>query len=219
MPNWCSNSMVVRHSDPKQLTRFRTAFEAGSLLNEFVPCPKELTDTVAGSFGDEEKQAELETRQAENLKKFGYPTWYEFCVNEWGTKWDVGGTEHIVESIDDGVPGFRVYFDSAWSPPVAFYDRLSEQGFSISATYYEPGVGFVGEYSTDGGNDCYEFEYSIESIRENVPTHLDEEYGITESIEQDFVDDQDLEDDLEELRKELDLDEIEIAKNLPPHTD
>jgi hypothetical protein len=39
MPNWCANSVTVKHTDPKMLERVRTAFEAGRLCNEFLPNP------------------------------------------------------------------------------------------------------------------------------------------------------------------------------------
>ena len=42
---------------------------------------------------------------------------------------------------------------------------------------YEPGVGFVGEWSSEYGDDHYEFTMTAESIAD-LPEHLVEEYGI-----------------------------------------
>ena len=37
MPNWCNNTLVLRHADPAMITRAKDAFAAGKFLNEFVP--------------------------------------------------------------------------------------------------------------------------------------------------------------------------------------
>jgi len=39
MPNWCNNTVTIKHSDPEMITRVRRAFEAGRLCNEFLPNP------------------------------------------------------------------------------------------------------------------------------------------------------------------------------------
>ena len=39
MPNWCANTVTVKHSDPKMIERVRTAFENERLCNEFLPNP------------------------------------------------------------------------------------------------------------------------------------------------------------------------------------
>jgi len=39
MPNWCANTVTVKHSDPKMIERVRTAFEQERLCNEFLPNP------------------------------------------------------------------------------------------------------------------------------------------------------------------------------------
>ena len=47
MPNWCNNSVEIYHDDPKMLERVRSAFNGEGLLGEFIPVPKELSDTVS----------------------------------------------------------------------------------------------------------------------------------------------------------------------------
>ena len=39
MPNWCNNTVTVKHSDPKMIERVRTAFENERLCNDFLPNP------------------------------------------------------------------------------------------------------------------------------------------------------------------------------------
>ena len=39
MPNWCNNTVTIKHSDPKMIARVREAFEQERLCNEFLPNP------------------------------------------------------------------------------------------------------------------------------------------------------------------------------------
>ena len=89
MPNWCNNSVEIYHTDPAMIERVRKAFDEGTLLNEFIPIPQSLK-IVAGCVGDPDEQKKLEEDTARNKEVHGYGNWYDYCVNEWGTKWDVG---------------------------------------------------------------------------------------------------------------------------------
>ena len=121
MPNWCNNTMTISHNDPAMIARAREAWMNHKFLTEFIPCPQELIDTIEGFVGDD-KQAELNAKQAANIKKYGYPTWYRFALGEWGTKWDIGYDNDYENNPYDETPnGFTAYFDSAWSPPVDAY--------------------------------------------------------------------------------------------------
>ena len=179
MPNWCNNNLTLEHDDPAMIKRAYDALERGEFLQEFIPVPKELTDTVSGSYGDPVEQAKLEAQQKANVEKFGYSTWYDFCVNEWGTKWDVG--EQGCSDIHPDGRMLHAAFDSAWSPPVNAYQKLEAQGFRVEAQFYEPGMAFAGTYE-DGSCDDINLEgMSADQIEQNYP-ELDESFGISESI-------------------------------------
>jgi hypothetical protein len=180
MPNWCDNSLTLAHDDSTMIDRAETAFKQGKLLNEFIPVPADLTDTVSGYMGDEDSQRALEQRQAENIAKYGYPTWYEFCIANYGTKWDVGGENCLCERTNANT--LTVRFDSAWSPPTRAYEQLEDQGFEIDAAYYEPGMSFCGIYQTDGTVESYEIAGDSEWVRDNIPAELDQLFGISESM-------------------------------------
>ena len=180
MPNWCNNSVELYHNDPAMIERARTAFNDGRLLDEFIPVPKDL-HIVAGSVGDQysPEQKKLEEDTARNLATHGYGNWYDFCVNEWGTKWDIGADGNPAQDIPGGL---MLGFDSAWAPPVGAYEKLTEQGFSIRAMYYEPGMAFAGIWE-DGFDDFYEYGgMNSEQIAEELPVELDEAFGISESV-------------------------------------
>lgn len=185
MPNWCNNTLELAHEDPSMVARAEKAFNEGRLLDEFVPIPAELKIT-AGRLGDPVEQAALEAQEAANLAKYGYKTWYDFCVNEWGTKWDIGGDDcNPAQALGTQFGhGIIVNFDSAWSPPIGAYDKLLELGFSVRAYYYEPGMAFVGKW--DNGDDEF-YEYggeTSETVRDAIGDELDEMFGISESMEE-----------------------------------
>jgi hypothetical protein len=162
------------------VVRAKDALERGEFLQEFIPVPEALK-IVAGSVGDPVEQAKLEADTARNVKELGYGNWYDFCTNEWGTKWDVGGDGQEVDITEDGTM-LTTYFDSAWAPPIAAYEKLQDMGFGIEAMYYEPGMGFAGKWD-HGSDDYYEFgSMSSTQAEEEIPSDVDEAFGITESI-------------------------------------
>ncbi len=177
MPNWCNNSVEIYHTDPAMIERVRKGFNDGGLFSELIPCPQELTETVSGSVG-EDKRAEHEAQQAANVEKYGYANWYDFCVNEWGTKWDVGADGNPAQDIPGGL---MLGFDSAWSPPIGAYEKLIGMGFTIRAMYYESGMAFAGVWE-DGQDDYYDYSgLDSAGIAEALPVELDEAFGISES--------------------------------------
>jgi hypothetical protein len=178
MPNWCNNSVEIYHEDPAMIERVREAFNKGALLNEFIPVPESL-HIVAGCVGDPDEQKKLEEDTARNLAVHGYGNWYDYCVNEWGTKWDIGADGNPAQDIPGGL---MLGFESAWAPPTTAYGKLEEQGFRIRAMYYEPGMAFAGIYE-DGMDDFYEYgSMSSTEIVETLPEELDEAFGISESV-------------------------------------
>jgi len=182
MPNWCNNTLELQHEDPAMIERAKTAFADGRLLDEFVPVPKSL-HIVAGRVGDDTdpKQIELEAQEKANLEAHGYATWYDFCVNEWGTKWDIGGDDYNAPQ-QDGPNKITMAFDSAWAPPTAAMDKMMDLGFSVRLYYYEPGMCFCGIYSDDG-DDYYDLsDMNSEQVKEGLPEVLDEMFGISECM-------------------------------------
>jgi len=180
MPNWCNNSVEIYHDDPKMLERVRTAFNDGRLLAEFIPIPQSLK-IVAGCVGDPDEQKKLEEDTARNKEVHGHGNWYDYCVNEWGTKWDVGADGNPAQDIPGGL---MLGFESAWAPPCAAYEKLTEQGFRIRAMYFEPGMAFAGIWE-DGIDDFYEYGgLDSAGIAEELPVELDEAFGISEDVAQ-----------------------------------
>jgi hypothetical protein len=180
MPNWCSNSVTITHEDPSKIAALAEAMNAGGFLNHIIPVPQELTDTVSGSYGDPEEQAKLDARTAANIEKYGYGNWYDFCVNEWGTKWEVDCSGTVTLSGDGCT--VEANFDSAWAPPIQVYEAMLEQGFEVEALYHEPGMCFVGKWD-NGIDDCVEYSGATSStVRAVIGDELDDYFGISDSM-------------------------------------
>lgn len=147
MPNWCYNSATISHDNPEMIKRLVDASESG-ILNAFIPCPKELLEQTAPASGDV---------ASENVKKYGASDWYNWCVENWGTKWDI--TSDSLDLFDDNKT-VSISFDSAWSPPIEAYVKLAEMGFEIEALYHEPGMSFAGSWDNHNGDIYYEYDFT-----------------------------------------------------------
>jgi hypothetical protein len=173
--------VVISHEDTQKLEALVASIKEGKFCNHVIPVPEEL-HIVAGRVGDDTDpaQIDLEAKEKSNLEKYGAANWYDFCVNNWGTKWDVDPYDPEDVVIVDNCIEFG--FDSAWAPPTGIYDALGEQGFTVEATYYESGMAFVGRYY-DGYDDCIEFSGETSAtVRDVIGEELDDEYGISETM-------------------------------------
>lgn len=110
MPNWCFNTIKVE-GNPRAVQRFAKAVHtsiAGEVnlfdFNAIIPCPKEL---LGDEWQSDEKVA------AANKEKYGFTGWYDWNVENWGTKWN----SSEVRKANGDKAGTLIYdFDTAWSP-------------------------------------------------------------------------------------------------------
>ena len=151
MPNWCYNKLTVEHNDPAMLDRFVQAYNKGTVCNEFVPKPADIGDG-----------------------------WYDWCLNNWGTKWDVGadmGTDHeqhygLIATVVGNQANCS--FDSAWSPPIGLYDKLVKLGYKVHASYFEGGMCFCGVYN-DGYDNYIEYK-----TKDDIPVGIWNDFNLDE---------------------------------------
>lgn len=114
--------------------------------------------------------------------------WYSWNIEHWGTKWDVG-----VHDFERYSPtSIRLFFDSAWSPPIALYDYLTEKGWRVDAQYQEEGMGFIGSY-VDGHDEYYDYDITDRASIEALPQDLID-YGDLMTQHEDWVRDNEEED-------------------------
>ena len=160
MPNWCNNSLTISHKDADTLDNLMAQIRADGderLFQHIKPMPEELRDTTSPSDS---------------------PNWYDWSCDNWGTKWDACSVDY--EEYDDSIVTFS--FDTAWSPPLPVYEALADMGFEVQAYYVEFGMMYAGSWHCNADGEVSE-EYS-DDISESVPQDVDEEFGITEQLEE-----------------------------------
>ena len=148
MPNWCVNELTITSNNKEQLKQFIEKVrdpenDTELSLTKLFPCPEELLSadsTFYKSLNDE--SAKL------LIMKYGQTNWYEWCIANWGTKWDVENVE--LKNCDDHYVCYC--FDSAWSPPTKWivHVALMFPDLYFFLKYDETGVGFMGVYKAHG---------------------------------------------------------------------
>ena len=58
----------------------------------------------------EDKKEAHEAQLEENIKQFGFPTWYEFALDKWGTKWDASNVDVIHQDEEHLTICFETFF-------------------------------------------------------------------------------------------------------------
>jgi hypothetical protein len=173
MPNWCENRISIYGPTPKIeeiFEKIKTPVEDGqefNILENLYPTPQELNIGHA-------PMNNLTDQQIANKEKYGYPDWYQWRIDHWGTKWpdtDTGLNEAVMNN-SDGYGILNFYFDSAWAPPIeAFHKISSDYPELIFCLYYqEPGMGFCGKNIWAKG-ECQE-----EESAELITDYFDEQY-------------------------------------------
>jgi hypothetical protein len=182
MPNWCNNYLELEHEDPAMIERAKTAFADAKLLAEFCPVPESL-HIVAGRVGSDEEpdQKALEEATARNIATHGYGNWYDYCVNEWGTKWDVGGEGD--QATVTGPNSISMGFDSAWAPPIAAMEKFQDLGFKVKLIYWESGMCFCGLYDENGDDYLDYSDMSADEVAEAINPEVDECMCIVENLQ------------------------------------
>ena len=144
MPNWCENDLCVS-GDAKELKKFKEQAkglneEKGKTdlsLNNFLPTPPELLERSAPNEVDPQKMK----------RKYKAKDWYNWRVNNWGTKWDLEA-----EITEDTSTEIWYCFWSAWSPPLEAIAKIARlfPKLTFAVDYYEPGMSYRGHLKVKG---------------------------------------------------------------------
>lgn len=101
----------------------------------------------------------------QNKIKYGCATWYDWCIENWGTKWNSYGYEDLNSSDED----FSIRFLTAWSAPHPVLDKLAQMypDIEIVHEWADEDIGYnLGRYSYGNGERIE--EYFPESEKECV---------------------------------------------------
>ena len=97
-----------------------------------------------------------------NILQYGADSWYDWCCENWGTKWNANNT-YIVDDTE-------IEFDTAWSCPVNIFKELSRQ-FS--------GVEIVVEFADeDIGSNCGKITFLNGEIEEYIDMDGDTDFAL-----------------------------------------
>lgn len=150
MPNDCMNKLIVL-GPTQDVEFFVDKSKEKFSFAAYLPMPEPLQPTTfpTGEFGQTEEAAQLR-------ELYGTDNWYDWRLANWGTKWDAYGDpawDNLLE-YDEGRSTNEVFFDTAWSPPIEFVERISEQYPTIKfiLKYAEPGNDFAGHVEVKQGD-------------------------------------------------------------------
>ena len=171
MPNHCSNRVSFYSDNESDIEKLHSIFlkgienddnvDTGSVFGHFIPEPDWANiplseadqyeysfSSARGEVGELPVMVINEESPFMNGLRFKSTNvqddrWYNWRVQNWGTKWDC----YTLEMDDTDLPhGFEVTFETAWSPPEEICSAIREQypNVSISWFYDEPGCEIAG---------------------------------------------------------------------------
>jgi hypothetical protein len=144
MPNWTANT-IRAEGGLHDLEAFLKAVEGENGVFDFsrlIPVPELLKHTSSGYCTidgeevtswyviDPEKQLEggnanvrrFTAEEEAALKEIGANNWYDWCCENWGSKWNACSPEITERCLADGYVEIR--FDTAWSVPMPVLEMM-----------------------------------------------------------------------------------------------
>lgn len=156
MPNWCDNRVRLSNED------------------------KEKIDALELEMAKKNDEGRSMAQPFQHLCPNPTGEWdYAWSCTNWGTKWDA----NIIDWDREDDNTLVIYFDSAWSPPIALYEHLTEQGWGVDAVYHESGMGFAGQF-IDGCDEYYEYSVSDQGSIEDLPAEVQDFAGLEDAHEE-----------------------------------
>lgn len=131
MPNWTSNTLQVSGNKEILADFISKTIKPASeedfdsrgkfTFAELHPIPIDLQAHSSPMPKLEgETQEEFDKRMKRNLQLYGATDWYDWSVQNWGTKWNACYTE--IEQIEEDYMYIR--FLTAWSPPLDWFYKV-----------------------------------------------------------------------------------------------
>ena len=151
MPNWCYNRVTVYgDSDTTdKLEEIEEIFKSKTPFNEIYPMPD--FKNIPNEKGELPVLEQHKNPDGSILwETYNFPDgknddrWYNWCVENWDTKWEPD--MHEIDYEDDEI--LALTFNTAWSPPEGVMRKLREQypELTFQCFYDEPGMEIAGYY-------------------------------------------------------------------------
>lgn len=166
MPNHCENQVSI--DGPKadiqrlwEIIKDDNPNEESAKLTRLYPMPDELGNSPAVFYGDPAKQAEQLLIEADMLAKYGHKDWYDWAIQNWGTKWGdydyMSASLNVIDTWETA--DITLAFHTAWGPfDEKFWKKVSADfpTLQFSITYEEPGMVFCGAETYRNGERVFE---------------------------------------------------------------
>lgn len=167
MPNWCECDLEVegpadrvaaflefaKGTEDREITPFD--------FNRFIPYPDEYRrmDAEYAAWAAHKPWAERTPEERANPPKDGFNSGgYEWCIENWGTKWNACRVALGERGEWDGEVTQAVHFETAWSPPEPVVRKAAElfPDLTFTLRYFECGAGFNGMLRLEGGEVTFD---------------------------------------------------------------
>lgn len=148
MPNHCYQQVEVR--GPETIIR--------KLFDNLTKADPEFCAVVVPQSEEDSGSDDVE------MGDYTVPRWYRWRLDNWNTKWDVVDvdiTNPLLWDCMSDTWSFTFNCWTAWSPPIAVWEKLKERGVYVNADYQDEGYMFEGRW-TDGVDECWEPEVEEE---------------------------------------------------------
>lgn len=125
------------------------------------------------TFSDEDWDDFIKCLQ--NMRNYGHLYWYDWAVENWGTKWNSYGQDHNKNTLN------TVWFETAWSMPEPVIKALSEEfphmrfkiewadedtGYNVGMKMFEDGELNDERIPEGGTREAYEFCFALQPHKE-----------------------------------------------------
>jgi hypothetical protein len=131
---------------------------------------------------DKENHSVLVEHAKRAKSETGYPDWYSWAHNNWGTKWSMEVTGYDFHP-EQGV--IHISGNTAWSPALPLWEKVSQKfGVTISGHYVEEGMDFIGAFVVRNGRM---FD-SCGSFSDHLPEGFDWDSGDAYEIHEEVRD-------------------------------
>ena len=148
MPNWCHNRVTFYSENTEEIAKIKEIFESEAPFNTLIPSPVwSETPNEDGELPVKEEHKDADGKVLFTTHKFPKSgkkdeRWYDWQIQNWGTKWDVSDVD--IEPEDDY--GLEITFETAWSPPESICVAIREQfpDTTVSWFYDEPAMELAG---------------------------------------------------------------------------
>ena len=145
MPNHVYNTLSIGNEITEERQEILNAIEkSGGICRYYKPMPSELEGTTSPQrVGDTENCTITESKSAELKHKYRHDNWYDWCHENWGTKWGCYDFE-----IHDGI----ITYTTAWSPIDELILKKMSQDFPDIILSFEEETGWGGEILISNGD-------------------------------------------------------------------